>query len=97
MLNAVVQSGGHQFIVNEGTVIKHASLNAEIGQLIDLENLGCFGKNGKSCVIKAKVLKHGRDKKVIVFKKIRRHNHRKFATHRQGFTLLKIENIQEKD
>ncbi len=97
MLNTVVQSGGHQYIVSEGSIIKCSSVNSEVGQIIDLQSLGCFGKERKECDVKAEVLEHGRDKKVIVFKKLRRHNHRKFNTHRQGFTLLKIKSIEVKE
>ncbi|QEK38432.1 50S ribosomal protein L21 [Candidatus Cytomitobacter primus] len=97
MLSAVVQSGGHQYIVSEGSFIKHATLDSDIGSSIELNNLGCLGKNDQACVVKAEVIKHGRDKKVIIFKKIRRHNHRKFNTHRQGYTLLRVTKIETKE
>ena len=50
----------------------------------------------KDIVIKAKVIDQIKDKKIIVFKKKRRHNYRRKIGHRQDLTLLKIEEIQQK-
>ncbi len=50
----------------------------------------------KDIVIKAKVIDQIKDKKIIVFKKKRRHNYRRKIGHRQDLTLLKIEEIQKK-
>ena len=47
----------------------------------------------KGVKIKAKVIDQIRDKKIIVFKKKRRHNYRRKIGHRQDFTLVKIEEI----
>ena len=47
----------------------------------------------KDIVVEATVLSQIRDKKIIVFKKKRRHNYRRKIGHRQDLTLVKIENI----
>ena len=47
----------------------------------------------KGVKIKAKVIDQIRDKKIIVFKKKRRHNYRRKIGHRQDLTLVKIEEI----
>ena len=47
----------------------------------------------KDAKIKAKVIDHIRDNKIIVFKKKRRHNYRRKIGHRQDLTLVKIEEI----
>ena len=47
----------------------------------------------KDVVVVAKVLEQVRDKKIIVFKKKRRHNYRRKIGHRQDLTLIKIEKI----
>ncbi len=47
----------------------------------------------KGVSVKAKVIDQIRDKKIIVFKKKRRHNYRRKIGHRQDLTLVKIENI----
>ena len=47
----------------------------------------------KDIVVEATVLSQIKDKKIIVFKKKRRHNYRRKLGHRQDLTLVKIENI----
>ena len=47
----------------------------------------------KDIVVEATVLSQIKDKKIIVFKKKRRHNYRRKIGHRQELTLVKIENI----
>ena len=47
----------------------------------------------KGVSVKAKVIDQIKDKKIIVFKKKRRHNYRRKIGHRQDLTLVKIENI----
>ena len=47
----------------------------------------------KDAKVKAKVIDHIRDNKIIVFKKKRRHNYRRKIGHRQDLTLVKIEEI----
>ena len=49
--------------------------------------------NLKGCTVEAKVLEQIRDKKIIVFKKKRRHNYRRKNGHRQDLTLVKINGI----
>tara|TARA_B100000927_G_C16390211_1_gene438998 strand:+ start:74 stop:496 length:423 start_codon:yes stop_codon:yes gene_type:complete len=51
----------------------------------------------ENIVLKAKVVEQIRDKKIIVFKKKRRHNYRRKIGHRQDLTLIKIEEIQQKN
>ncbi|MBC11172.1 MAG: 50S ribosomal protein L21 [Rickettsiales bacterium] len=48
----------------------------------------------KGAYVEAKIVDRIRDKKIIVFKKKRRHNYRRKMGHRQNLTLVKIEDIQ---
>jgi large subunit ribosomal protein L21 len=43
--------------------------------------------------VKAEVLRHGRDKKIIVFKRKRRKGYRKKQGHRQGFTEIRVDEV----
>jgi large subunit ribosomal protein L21 len=43
--------------------------------------------------VKAEVVRHGRDKKIIVFKRKRRKGYRRKQGHRQGFTEIRVEEI----
>ena len=98
MAYAIIQSGGKQFRVTEGEVVRIPSISAEVGAAVELDALlqavgesiqiGLAGNH-----VKAIVVEHGRGKKVIVFKKKRRKQYKKIHGHRQGFTAVRIESI----
>ncbi|WP_462323431.1 50S ribosomal protein L21 [Desulfoplanes sp.] len=100
---AIVETGGKQFRVQEGLTVKVAKLDAEAGSELSLDKVLMAGegedlKVGTPYVDGAKVtcevVDHGRDKKIIVFKKKRRKDYRKKQGHRQDFTTLKVTAIQ---
>jgi large subunit ribosomal protein L21 len=100
---AIVETGGKQFRVQEGLTVKVAKLDAEAGSELSLDKVLMAGegedlKIGTPYVEGAKVtcqvVDHGRDKKIIVFKKKRRKDYRKKQGHRQDFTTLKVTAIQ---
>ena len=96
MAYAIVLTGGKQFRVNEGDVIKVASRTAEIGDSVELETL--LQGDGQSLelgggTITATVVRHGRAPKIIVFKKKRRKQYKKTHGHRQNYTAVRIEAI----
>jgi large subunit ribosomal protein L21 len=100
---AIVKSGGKQYYVKPGDVIKVERLEAEPESIISLTDVlltipddGSIsiseeGSNGT--VVTAEVLKHVRNRKVIIFKKRRRHNSRRKNGHRQWMTVLKVTEI----
>ncbi len=99
---AVVKTGGKQYKVTKGEVIKVEKLMADVGSEIDLDQVLMVidGDNVQigtplieNAVVKAKVLEHGKDKKVIVFKKKRRKGYKKKRGHRQHFTTLEIQDV----
>lgn len=97
---AVVKTGGKQYKVAVDDVVKCEKLDAEVGQVVTLDNILLVGgdetavaKSGESvkgATVKAKVLEQKRDKKVIIFKKKRRKNHRRKNGHRQSITVVRI-------
>lgn len=91
MSHAVIKTGGKQFVVQEGQTIRVPSLSAEAGSAVELDSL--FSPEGDSAKISATVVAHGRDTKVVVFKKKRRKHYKRTRGHRQGFTTLKIDSI----
>ena len=94
MSHAIIKSGGKQFVVEEGQVVRVPSLTADAGSSIELEALFNSGGDGKSAgKISATVVDHGRDQKVVVFKKKRRKQYKRTRGHRQGFTTLRIDSI----
>jgi len=99
---AVVKTGGKQYRVAKDDVILVEKLAADVGDEIQLDDVMMVddGKDPKigaplidGAAVKAKVVDQTRGKKIIVFKKKRRHNYRRKNGHRQDLTVLRITNI----
>lgn len=99
---AIVEIAGKQFRVEKDMTVKVPLLHTDAGKTVEFDrvllyNDGSESKIGrphvKGAKIKAKVVEHGRDKKVIVFKKKRRKGYKVKNGHRQLFTKVQIENI----
>lgn len=100
---AVIETGGKQYRVEEGATLKVERLDAEPGAAVTLdkvllvadgEQVQVGAPTVKGASVQAKVLRHGRDKKVVVFKFKAKAHYRRKRGHRQGFTALRIEKIE---
>ena len=99
---AVFRTGGKQFRAEPGKKIRVPSLDIEPGESITFEDVLLTSDGSEVQVgvpildgakVKAEVLRHGRDKKIIVFKRKRRKGYRRKQGHRQGFTELLVDEI----
>jgi large subunit ribosomal protein L21 len=99
---AVIQSGGKQYKVAEGDLLKVEMIEAEPGSEVQFDKVllvanGADVKVGAPLVagglVKAEVVAHGRHDKVRIIKFRRRKHHRKQMGHRQWFTQVKITGI----
>ncbi|MGN0771933.1 MAG: 50S ribosomal protein L21 [Christensenellales bacterium] len=93
---AIVMTGGKQYKVAEGDVIKVEKLDAEVGASVDLEAV-MVNKDGELVYggsAKAEVLAQDKAKKIVIFRYKAKKNVRKRQGHRQPFTALKITSIQ---
>lgn len=96
MSYAIIRTGGKQFAVGSGDVVRVPSIDAKEGATIDVEALLVgTGKKAKTdlSTVKATVVGHGRGEKIIVFKKKRRKQYKRKHGHRQGYTEIKLEKI----
>ena len=96
MSDAIIKTGGKQFAVEDGQTLRVPTINAKQGDKIDVEALvSGTGKDAKigGATVKATVVGHGKDDKIIVFKMKRRKQYKRTQGHRQGFTEIKIEKI----
>lgn len=91
MSHAVIKTGGKQFVVEQGQTIRVPSLSADAGSSVEIEALLTPGTD--SAKISATVVDHGRDQKIVVFKKKRRKHYKRTRGHRQGYTTLRIDSI----
>lgn len=99
---AVIKVGGHQAIVEAGEVIRVDKINAKEGEKITFETLLLSQKDGSdfqlgapflTTTVEAKVLEHGRDEKVSVFKMKRRKRYRRTIGHKQDHTIIEITKV----
>ena len=99
---AVIKTGGKQYTVHENDVLWVEKLDLEPGASINLDEVLMVGDGKEVTVgaptvagakVQAVVIEQMRDRKVIIFKKKRRHNYRRKKGHRQNLTVLKIEKI----
>ncbi len=100
---AVIKTGGKQYRVQEGDVLRVEKLDAETGKEIQFDDVLMVGE-GESIKAGADVAKatvtgvvteSGRGQKIVVFKKRRRKNYRLTQGHRQSFTAVRIDSIKE--
>lgn len=100
--SAIVLLGGKQFNVSVGSTVDCEKLHAEAGETISIEKVLMVSEGDKveigkpfiaGTTVKAQVVGHGRDKKIIVFKKLRRHVYQRKHGHRQQYTTLRITSI----
>jgi len=99
---AVIRTGGKQYRVSEGDRLKVESLFGEAGTDITIDDVLMVG-NGESvnigaplvtnASVSARVVQHGRGKKVRIIKFKRRKHYRRQMGHRQNFTELEITDI----
>ena len=104
---AIIRTAGKQYRVAQGDTIRFARMNAEPGDAFETDEVLAIGgeegelKFGSPVIAGAKVqgtiLQHGKDKKIVVFKRKRRKTYRRKYGHRQGHTLVKIDKISAKE
>ncbi len=100
---AIIRTGGKQYRVNQGDVVRVERLPGEVGSTVTLEEVLLVGGEGDVRVGKPRlegasvvgtVVEQDRDAKVRVFKYKKRKHYRRTKGHRQSFTALRIEAIQ---
>ena len=100
---AVIKTGGKQYAVKSGQILKIEKIDGKKGDSISLDIVLAVSDTSshkfgnpliKGATVEAKILEQIRDKKIIVFKKRKRKNYRSTQGHRQHLTVLKIESIK---
>ena len=99
---AVIKTGGKQYAVKAGQILKVEKLDGKKGDSISFDSvLAVIDSSNhtigdpliKDAYVEAKILDQIRNKKIIVFKKRKRQNYRSTHGHRQYMTVLQIESI----
>ena len=100
---AVIKTGGKQYRVGEGDLLRVEKIDGQIGEIVEFEEILMIANgerveigrpvlNGSKVV--GEIIEQGKGKKVIVFKSKRRKGYSKKQGHRQQYTVLKIKEIK---
>lgn len=101
---AVIKTGGKQYKVSAGDILKIERLTGDAGQQVDFQEVFMLGDektakigtpNVDKAVVKATVLEQARGDKIIVYKKKRRQGYDRKNGHRQDLTVIHIDEIVE--
>ena len=97
---AIIATGGKQYKVAEGDVIRVEKLGVEAGETVTFDQVLAVSNDGlkvgedvKNASVTASVVGNGKGKKVIVYKYKRKTGYHKKNGHRQPFTKLQIKSI----
>jgi large subunit ribosomal protein L21 len=99
---AIIQTGGKQYRVAPGDVLRVERLPGERGDEVILDQVLLVTDGGAvqvgqplvpNATVRTQIVRQGQGKKVLVFKKKRRKNYRRKQGHRQLFTALQIQDI----
>ena len=97
---AIIATGGKQYKVSEGDVIKVEKIDAEAGNTVTFDQVIAVsdgtlkvGADVAGATVSATVMEQGRGKKVIVYKYKRKTGYHKKNGHRQAYTQVKIDKI----
>ena len=104
---AVIKTGGKQYKVKSGEILKIEKLpDSKPDSKIEFNEILAYGDDKtieigapivEGAKVEADLIKNGKDRKILIFKKRRRHNSRRKNGHRQEHTMIRINKIFSKD
>ena len=107
MSYAVIQTGGKQYKVKAGEILKVEKLpESKPDSLVNFNEVLAYGDNSnieigtpivKGAKVEANLIKNSKNRTILIFKKRRRKNSRRKNGHRQQFSLIRINKIFSKD
>jgi large subunit ribosomal protein L21 len=100
-MHAIIETGGKQYRVAPGDVLRVESLVGEVGSEVEFPLRAVFKDEGQlmagsdlgQATVKGTILGNGRGKKVLVFKFKRKKQYKRTIGHRQNFTEVKVGDI----
>ncbi len=99
---AVIRTGGKQYRVTSGELLRIESLKGDVGSQVEFSDVLLTANEGSVQIgtplvagasVTAQIVEHGKERKIIVFKKKRRQGYRRKQGHRQHFTAVRVQNI----
>ncbi|MBL7179112.1 MAG: 50S ribosomal protein L21 [Pseudomonadota bacterium] len=100
---AIVASGGKQYKVRQGEVLKVEKITGDVGSPVSFDRV-LMVSDGEAInigqpvldnvVVKGRIVEQGKAKKILVFKYKRRKRYRRKQGHRQQYTAIKVDSIE---
>ena len=99
---AVVKSGGKEYRVSKGDLIRVEKLEGKAGDQVVIRDVLMVSDEGKiqlgtpqltNAVVTGKIVQEAKGKKILIYKMKRRKNYRRTKGHRQTYTYLRVEDI----
>ena len=107
MSYAVIQTGGKQYKVKSGEILKIEKLpDSKPNSKLEFKEILAYGDNKiieigvpivQGAKVEANLVKNSKNRTVLIFKKRRRHNSRRKNGHRQEYSMIRITKIFSKD
>tara|TARA_Y100001970_G_scaffold292061_1_gene431740 strand:- start:1636 stop:2028 length:393 start_codon:yes stop_codon:yes gene_type:complete len=103
---AIIQTGGKQYKVKASDILKIEKLEKQKSNKIEFNEVLAYGDEKtievgsptiKGAKVEAELIKNGKNRTILIFKKRRRKNSRRKNGHRQQYSLIKISKIFSKD
>ena len=100
-MQAIIETGGKQYRVAPGDVVRVETLEGEVGSEVELPLRAVFKEEGQlvagpdlgQATVKGTIVGNGRAKKILVFKFKRKKQYKRTIGHRQDFTEVKVGDI----
>lgn len=97
-MKAVIETGGKQYTVEKDTILYVEKLDVEVGKTVKFDKVlmvdDKVGTPYLDATVTAEVTKHGKNKKIKVFKYNQKKNYHRTQGHRQPYTQLLIKQIE---
>jgi len=105
MTYAVIRTGGKQYRVTPGSVLRLERLVGDIGAALEFPEVLLAGSDEadapvrigrplvEGAIVRGEIVAQGRDRKILIFKKKRRKNYRRRRGHRQSITTVRVTEI----
>ncbi len=99
---AIVRSGGKEYRVSKGDIIRLEKLDAKVGDSVTLNEVMMVADGGDvrvgapllpNVAVTGQIIQESKAKKVLTYKMKRRKNYRRFKGHRQTYTSLRVDEI----
>ena len=105
MTYAVIRTGGKQYRVTPGSVLRLERLAGDVGASVEFAEVLLAGSDEadapvrigrplvEGAIVRGEIVAQGRDRKILIFKKKRRKNYRRRRGHRQSITTVRVTEI----